>query len=64
MAGMIGHDWPVFNGFKGGRGVSSVYGALLVIDWIGALSWPEAASPSAYSFSETSYWHTLPDCGW
>jgi glycerol-3-phosphate acyltransferase PlsY len=37
-AGMIGHDWPVFNRFKGGRGISSVYGALFVIDWIGAFS--------------------------
>ncbi len=38
IAGMIGHDWPLFNRFKGGRGVSSVYGALFVIDWIGAFS--------------------------
>jgi len=38
VAGMIGHDWPVFNKFKGGRGVSSVYGAVLAIDWLGALS--------------------------
>jgi len=37
-AGMIGHIWPVFNRFKGGRGVSSVYGALLVIDWLGAFA--------------------------
>ena len=38
ITGMIGHNWPVFNNFKGGRGVSSVYGALFVIDWIGAFS--------------------------
>ena len=38
ISGMIGHDWPLFNRFKGGRGVSSVYGALFVIDWIGAFS--------------------------
>ena len=38
VAGMIGHDWPVFNKFKGGRGISSVYGALFVIDWIGAFA--------------------------
>lgn len=36
--GMIGHDWPVFNRFKGGRGVSSVYGAMFAIDWIGAFA--------------------------
>ena len=38
IAGMIGHDWPVFNRFKGGRGISSVYGGLFVIDWIGAFA--------------------------
>lgn len=38
VAGMIGHVWPVFNHFRGGRGVSSVYGALFVIDWVGAFA--------------------------
>jgi glycerol-3-phosphate acyltransferase PlsY len=34
-AGVIGHVWPVFHRFKGGRGLSAIYGALLVIDWPG-----------------------------
>ena len=34
-AGVIGHVWPIFHGFKGGRGLSAIYGALLVIDWPG-----------------------------
>lgn len=34
-AGVVGHVWPVFHGFKGGRGLSAIYGALLVIDWPG-----------------------------
>lgn len=37
VAGMIGHNWPVFGGFKGGRGVSSAYGGFLVVDFIGAI---------------------------
>jgi len=37
-SGMIGHNWPVFNRFRGGRGISSVYGAMFVIDWIGAFA--------------------------
>ncbi|MFO7664258.1 MAG: glycerol-3-phosphate acyltransferase [Chloroflexota bacterium] len=37
VAGMVGHNWPIFNRFKGGRGISSAYGGLLVVDWIGAL---------------------------
>jgi glycerol-3-phosphate acyltransferase PlsY len=33
--GMIGHIWPIYHRFKGGRGLSSVYGGLFAIDWIG-----------------------------
>jgi glycerol-3-phosphate acyltransferase PlsY len=31
-AGLVGHDLPVFHGFKGGRGESPIYGGLLVIN--------------------------------
>jgi len=31
-AGLVGHDLPLFHGFKGGRGESPIYGALLVIN--------------------------------
>ena len=37
VAGMAGHNWPIFHGFKGGRGISTYYGGLFVIDWLGAL---------------------------
>jgi glycerol-3-phosphate acyltransferase PlsY len=37
IAGMIGHDWPVFRKFVGGRGISAYYGGIFVIDWLGAL---------------------------
>ncbi|MBP1704655.1 MAG: putative rane protein [Chloroflexi bacterium] len=30
--GVVGHDYPVFHGFKGGRGESAILGGLLVID--------------------------------
>ncbi len=33
-AGMAGHVWPVYHGFRGGRGMSAVYGGLWGIDWI------------------------------
>lgn len=36
-AGVVGHDWPLFHRFKGGRGESPIYGGLLVIDWVGVL---------------------------
>ena len=33
-AGMAGHNFPVYYGFKGGRGMSPLYGGLLVVDWL------------------------------
>jgi len=36
-AGFIGHCWPVYYGFKGGRGVSPFYGGMFAIDPLGAL---------------------------
>lgn len=36
-AGIVGHDWPIFHRFLGGRGESSVYGALAVLDPVGAV---------------------------
>jgi glycerol-3-phosphate acyltransferase PlsY len=34
-AGVTGHIWPVYHRFKGGRGISSIYGGILAIDWLG-----------------------------
>jgi glycerol-3-phosphate acyltransferase PlsY len=36
-AGLVGHDWPLYHRFKGGRGESTIYGALLVIDPLGVV---------------------------
>ena len=33
--GVVGHDWPLFFKFKGGRGESPILGGLIVIDFIG-----------------------------
>ena len=32
---LIGHIWPVYYKFKGGRGISAIYATLIAIDWIG-----------------------------
>jgi acyl phosphate:glycerol-3-phosphate acyltransferase len=37
VAAFVGHVWPVYYRFKGGRGLSAIYGSLLVIDWTGML---------------------------
>ena len=34
---VVGHVWPVFNRFRGGRGQSPVIGGLFVVDWPAAL---------------------------
>lgn len=34
-AAMVGHVWPLYHGFRGGRGLSAVYGGMFAIDWIG-----------------------------
>jgi len=36
-AAMVGHNWPLYYHFKGGRGESIVYGSMLVIDPLGAV---------------------------
>jgi glycerol-3-phosphate acyltransferase PlsY len=36
-SGVIGHNWPVFYRFKGGRGESPIIGGLLAIDPLGLL---------------------------
>jgi glycerol-3-phosphate acyltransferase PlsY len=33
--GVVGHDWPLFFKFKGGRGESPILGGLIVIDFVG-----------------------------
>jgi glycerol-3-phosphate acyltransferase PlsY len=37
LAGFIGHVWPIFYRFKGGRGISPFYGGLIAFDPLGAV---------------------------
>lgn len=36
-AALMGHNWPIYYRFKGGRGESVTYGSMLVIDPLGAV---------------------------
>lgn len=38
-AGMaaVGHNWPIYYRFKGGRGMSPIMGGMLVVDWLGVV---------------------------
>ena len=40
VAGMAGHNWPIFYGFKGGMGFSAAMGSLLVVDWLAVIILP------------------------
>ena len=37
VGGLIGHNWPVYYRFKGGRGFAVIFGSFILLDWIGAL---------------------------
>jgi glycerol-3-phosphate acyltransferase PlsY len=35
-AGLVGHNWPLYHRFQGGRGFSVILASFLVVDWLGA----------------------------
>ncbi len=53
LAAFVGHLWPVFFGFKGGKGVATAAGVLLALNpWLGAatlLTWVIIAAFFRYS---------------
>jgi glycerol-3-phosphate acyltransferase PlsY len=38
IAGLVGHNWPIYYRFRGGRGFAVIFGSFLVIDWVGSLA--------------------------
>ena len=40
VAGIMGHNWPIYFRFKGGRGVSAIFASFFVIDWLGPVALP------------------------
>lgn len=34
---LVGHNWPLYHRFRGGRGMSPMMGGFLVLDWIGTI---------------------------
>jgi glycerol-3-phosphate acyltransferase PlsY len=35
--GLVGHNYTIYHRFKGGRGMSVMFGSLIIIDWLGAI---------------------------
>lgn len=40
IAGMAGHNWPIYYRFEGGMGFSPAMGSLLVVDWLAIFMLP------------------------
>lgn len=53
LAAFVGHVFPLFHGFKGGKGVATAFGALIALNlWVGLLliaSWMVVALLTRYS---------------
>jgi glycerol-3-phosphate acyltransferase PlsY len=53
LAAFLGHVFPVFHGFKGGKGVATAFGALVALNgWVGLalfVSWLVMAIATRYS---------------
>jgi glycerol-3-phosphate acyltransferase PlsY len=49
IAAIVGHNWSVFIGFSGGRGVACAVGAMLLLYWPGALIGVVAAAALIYA---------------
>ncbi|TFG16690.1 MAG: glycerol-3-phosphate acyltransferase [Promethearchaeota archaeon] len=37
---LVGHNWPLYFGFKGGRGFSVIFGGLFIVDLIASITLP------------------------
>ena len=48
MFGMVGHVYPLYHGFKGGRGQAPLLGGLFVINWFGVFIANAAAVVMGY----------------
>ena len=41
LAALVGHNWPIFSGFRGGRGIATGWGSLLIL-------WPPAGLAATF----------------
>lgn len=52
LAAIVGHDWPLYLKFKGGKGISTTIGVFLALDWrvtlVGLVIWLIAVIVTRY----------------
>ena len=54
VAVLVGHMWPIFFGFKGGKGVATAVGVLLALSWLTALICAAVWLVMAFGFKVSS----------
>lgn len=54
LAAVLGHMYPLFFGFKGGKGVATALGVLLGIDWLLGAAWAATWLGVAFLFRISS----------
>ena len=54
LSALVGHMWPVFFGFKGGKGVATALGVLLALSWPTALGCAAVWLVAAFGFKVSS----------
>ena len=54
LAAVLGHMYPIFFGFKGGKGVATALGVLLGIDWLLGAIWATTWLGMAFLFRISS----------
>ncbi len=61
-AAMVGHNWPLYHKFQGGRGESVLYGSMLLIDPLGAVASNAAAGILGLLFGQVNIlrWGGMP----
>lgn len=57
--GTVGHNWPVYHGFKGGRGMSTILPGMILVDWLGLLVTSSISLLVGWIRKESYVWNRL-----
>lgn len=57
--GVVGHNFPLYHGFKGGAGLAPAFGGLLVVDWLAVPVTPVAGMILGFAVVRDAYAATV-----